>query len=431
MTRKPRRLAVVVQRYGEEITGGSESLARAVATRLALEDEVTAFTTCAVDYVTWRNALPAGESMVEGVRVVRFQVQGERDLESFNRLSDDLYARTPTGARTPTRAFSAAERLELRGGGFTPSPRLDDEPRGARTPTREEELEWLRLQGPYVPELPEALARETPGFDAVLFFTYLYYPTWAGLQAASQRSILVPTAHDEPPLCFSIFREMFDLPKAFAFLTPPEESLVRSRFDLKDRPAAVAGIGVDLDEPTDVPEFRRRYGLDRPYVLYAGRIDAGKGCAELLDFFARYTDTYAPAPDLVLMGSLALDLPQRFDVRYLGFVSEAEKRSAMAGAEVVICPSPFESLSIVLLEALSYSVPVLVNGRSAVLEDHVLRSRAGLYYDGGDDFVEALHRMRTDPALRAAMGASGRRYVENEYAWPAVLGRYRGLIEAL
>lgn len=425
MTRGPRRLAVVVQRYGEQITGGSESLARAVATRLALEDEVTVFTTCAVDYVTWRNALPPGESMVEGVRVVRFPVQGERDLEGFNRLSDDLYA------RTPTQAFSAAERIGLRGGGSTLSPRLDDEGRVARTPTREEELEWLRQQGPYVPELPEALAREAPGFDAVIFFTYLYYPTWAGLQAASQRSLLVPTTHDEPPLRLSIFREMFDLPKAFAFLTPPEESLVRSRFDLKGRPAAVAGIGVELDEPTDVTAFRRRYGLDRPYVLYAGRIDAGKGCTDLVDFFARYTDTFAPAPDLVLMGSLAMDLPQRSDVRYLGFVSEAEKRSAMAGAEVVMCPSPFESLSIVLLEALSYRVPVLVNGRSAVLEDHVLRSRAGLYYEGGDDFVEALHRMRTDPALRAAMGASGRRYVENEYAWPAVLGRYRGLIEAL
>jgi glycosyltransferase involved in cell wall biosynthesis len=389
---KPRRLAVVVQRYGEQITGGSESLARAVATRLALEDEVTVFTTCAVDYVTWRNTLPPGESMIEGVRVVRFAVQGERDLDSFNRLSDDLYARTPT---------------------------------------RAEELEWLRQQGPYVPELPGALVQDASRFDAVIFFTYLYYPTWAGLQAASQRSLLVPTTHDEPPLRFSIFREMFDLPKAFAFLTPPEESLVRFRFDLKGRPSVVAGIGVDLDEPTDVPAFRRRYGLDRPYVLYAGRIDAGKGCADLVDFFARYTDTFAPAPDLVLMGSLAMDLPQRSDVRYLGFVSETEKRSAMAGAEVVICPSPFESLSIVLLEALSYRVPVLVNRRSAVLEDHVLRSRAGLYYDGGADFVEALHRLRTDPALRAAMGASGRRYVENEYAWPAVLGRYRGIIEAL
>lgn len=392
MTGKPRRLAVVVQRYGEQITGGSESLARAVATRLALEDEVTVFTTCAIDYVTWRNTLPPGESMIEGVRVVRYAVQGERDLHSFNRLSDDLYERTPT---------------------------------------REEELEWLRQQGPYVPELPAALVQDASRFDAVIFFTYLYYPTWAGLHTASQRSLLVPTTHDEPPLRFSIFREMFDLPKAFAFLTPPEESLVRSRFDLKGRPSVVAGIGVDLDEPTDVPAFRRRYGLDRPYVLYAGRIDAGKGCADLVDFFARYTDTFAPAPDLVLMGSLAMDLPQRSDVRYLGFVSEAEKRSAMAGAEVVICPSPFESLSIVLLEALSYRVPVLVNRRSAVLEDHVLRSRAGLYYDGGDDFVEALHRLRTDPALRAAMGASGRRYVENEYAWPAVLGRYRGLIEAL
>ncbi len=394
---KPLRLGVVVQRYGAAITGGSESLARALATRLAQGgDSVTVFSTCALDYVTWRNELPPGESDDAGVRVRRFAVEEERDLAAFNRYSDELYARTPS---------------------------------------RTEELEWLRRQGPYVPELVEALGDAAPDCDALLFFTYLYYPTWAGLQAVSARTLLVPTTHDEPPLRFSIYAEMFARASGFAFLTPPEEALVRSRFDLGSRPAAVAGMGVDLEAaalaPTAAAAFRARHGLRRPYVLYAGRIDAGKGCAEMLAHFDSYAREFAPAPDLVLLGSLAMELPQRSDVRYLGFVSEEEKRAAFAGASVVICPSPFESLSIVLLEALACRVPVLVNRRSAVLEDHCLRSGGGLFYADGAEFAHALQRLLGDDGLRTAMGESGRRYVEEQYAWPVVLGRYRALIAAI
>jgi len=55
-------VAFVVQRYGADVTGGSEALARAVAERLSAFHEITVFTTCARDYVTWRNELAAGKS---------------------------------------------------------------------------------------------------------------------------------------------------------------------------------------------------------------------------------------------------------------------------------------------------------------------------------------------------------------------------------
>jgi glycosyltransferase involved in cell wall biosynthesis len=383
-------VAFVIQRYGPEITGGSESLARSVAERLLEHYRVTVFTTCAVDYVTWRNALPEGSHDVNGVEVRRFPSVSERDLDAFNVLSEPLY-------------------------------------RGPRS--HDEEIEWLRLQGPEAPALVEALAKEADSFHAVVFFTYLYYPTYWGLKAAPRRSVLVPTTHDEPPLRFSIYDEMFARPRAFAFLTGPEEALVRSRFEIGGRPAAVAGIGIEMPAPADTAGFRRRHSLDAPYALYAGRIDAGKGCAEMVSHYAAYRSGGGRA-DLVLIGALAMELPSVPGLRYLGFLSDEEKQAAMAGAHVVVCSSPYESLSIVLLEAFASKVPGLVNARSAVLKDHCLRANAGLFYGDADEFAAALDLLATDDALRRGMGESGRRYVDMHYRWDAVLERYRARIEA-
>ncbi len=383
-------VAFVVQRYGPDVTGGSEALARAVAERLSPLHEVTVFTTCARDYVTWRNELPEGETEESGVRVRRFAVEEERDLAAFNAFAEPLYVRHHT---------------------------------------REEEIEFLRRQGPVVPSLVEALREEKGRYAAVVFFTYLYYPTYWGLQAAPERSVLVPTTHDEPPLGFSVYREVFARARAFAFLTPAEQELVRSRFGTGDRPAAIAGMGVEPAPPGDVAEFRARHGVGGPYALYAGRIDAGKGCAAMLAHHERYRREKKGSADLLLVGRLAMPEPRQDGVRYLGFLSEEDKSTAMAGARAVVCPSPFESLSIVLLEGLALGTPGLVNAGSAVLKEHCLRSNAGLFYSDGEEYAEALDLLVRRETLRRTLGAQGRRYVDAEYRWSVVLERWRSLVE--
>jgi glycosyltransferase involved in cell wall biosynthesis len=384
-------LAVVVQRYGADVTGGSESLARAVAERLALRHDVTVLTTCARDYVTWRNELPPGVESQGGVRVHRFQTEEERSLDRFNAYAEPLYGREHT---------------------------------------HEEAVEFLRLQGPVVPGLVQHLAENRTQLDAVLFFTYLYYPTYWGLRAAHDHSILIPTAHDEPALRLDVFREVFALPRAFGFCSAPEERLVRSRFDLAGRPSAVTAIGVDTPNDPDVEGFRIRHDVRGPYLLYAGRIDAGKGCAEMVEHYFRYRQEVRGALPLLLIGKLAMREPSVPGVRHLGFLSEEDKYAAFAGAQAVICPSPYESLSIVLLEALSLGTPVLVSGRSPVLRDHAVRSGGGLYYETAEEFREGVDLVASLGQLRAAMGASGRRYVAEHYRWPAVMDRFETLIEA-
>ncbi|MEO8499893.1 MAG: glycosyltransferase family 4 protein [Vicinamibacteria bacterium] len=387
-----RNVALVVQRYGADLVGGSETLAREYAERLAGQGfEVTVYTSTARDYVTWRSEYAPGESMERGVRLLRFVPERERDLKAFNALAEPMYLRATNA---------------------------------------EDERAFLEAQGPFVPGLVSALREDVGRYEAVLFFTYLYYPSVEGIRVAGDRAVFIPTAHDEPPLRFGVFKAAFEGVRSYAFCSAPEARLVASRFDISKCSQDVVGIGVEPPLEPDVEEFRILRGIERPYLLYAGRIDAGKGCDEMLRFYERAQAEIMGCPDLYLIGKLAMELPPIPRLRHLGFVSEEDKRAAMAAASALICPSPYESLSITLLEAMSLGTPVLASSRSDVLVDHCLKSNAGLAYGNAPEFTESVRLTVLDEALRRALGANGKRYALTEFSWDRVLERLTRQIDA-
>jgi glycosyltransferase involved in cell wall biosynthesis len=426
------KIAFVVQRYGAEVLGGSEHLCRLVAERLAGSHDVDVLTSCAQNYVTWKNEYPEGSDRVRGVTVRRFASAFTRDIEAFNAFSEKIY----------------------------------DKPH-----SRSDEMEWLKQQGPWCPGLVEFLRRNHQQYDVLIFFTYLYAPTVLGLDIAPQRSILVSTAHDEPAIRLEIFKDVFRKPAALCYLTESERRFVEVQFPERPLLEETVGVGIDLaqqqvypripapppddeqlpstaggdaTEPDanfedgaatlDFPEhlrsrgavFRRRHRLYGPMVLYGGRIDPGKGCEELIQYFTGYVKDGGDAT-LVLMGSKLMALPEEPYIRFAGRLSDRERLQALEAATVVVCPSPYESLSLLALEALSVGTPILANGRSAVLVEHCVRSNGGLYYADRDEFVESLKLLVHDGKLRAAMGRNGIDYVAQNYRWDVVLGKYERL----
>ncbi len=243
-------------------------------------------------------------------------------------------------------------------------------------------------------------------------------------------TVLHPTAHDEPSLALPLFRTTFRHPGGFAFSTEEERALVRRRFGRLGR-SAVIGIGIDLDAGTGADEaaFRAAYGIDRPYLLFLGRVDAAKGAEELYDFFSAYKARHPGPLALVLVGDPARSLPAHPDVMLTGVVDEAMKRSALAGAVALTQPSYWESFSMVLTEAWAQNKAALVQGHCPVLDGQVRRSGGGIPYRGFAEFEAAVQTITTDPGLAHRLGAAGRRYAEENYAWPAVLERYERLLE--
>ena len=414
------KIALVVQRYGAEILGGSEYHCRLIAEHLSARHEVEVLTTCAREYTTWDNAYAEGPDRIRGVTVRRFANAKTRDLESFNAYSDWIFNNPHTS---------------------------------------EDEAEWLQQQGPWCPALITYLEQHHTSYDALIFFTYLYAPTVLGLRVDPRRSILVPTAHDEPAIRLGMYKDVFSLPAAIAYNTEVERGFLRGLFSIAAKTQEIVGCGVDLpphldpgrgmlppdegnpdgsdanDETSSSSSargavFRRRHRLYGPFVLYGGRIDRGKGCEELIEYFGTYADTQGDAT-LALMGVKLMPIPEEPYIRFAGMLPETERLEALEAATVVVVPSPYESLSLLALEAFAVGTPVLVNARSDVLTNHCQRSHAGLYYADRDEFVESLTLLVHNQELRAVMGRNGRSYVRSHYGWNVILDKYERMITAV
>jgi glycosyltransferase involved in cell wall biosynthesis len=176
--------------------------------------------------------------------------------------------------------------------------------------------------------------------------------------------------------------------------------------------------------------FKRRHRLHGPLALYGGRIDPGKGCEELIEYFSTYVQDGGDA-SLVLMGVKLMPLPEEPFIHFAGRLPDNERLQALEAATVVVVPSPYESLSLLALEAFAVGTPVLANARSEVLVEHCQKSNAGLYYADRDEFVEAMKLLVADHRLRAAMGRNGRAYVRKNYRWDVIIAKYERMFAKL
>jgi glycosyltransferase involved in cell wall biosynthesis len=324
--------------------------------------------------------------------------------------------------------------------------------------TPQDEMEWLKRQGPWSPGLISYIESHHQNYDILIYFTYLYAPTVLGMKIAPAKSLLVPTAHDEPALGLKIYEQVFSSAAGIVWNTESERRMISSRFHLRALVEDVVGCGVDMESGTDLEgedtsaammvspitvreplpahiegpanAFRRRHRMHGPFLLYGGRIDPGKGCEELLEYFQAFLHDGGDA-SLMLMGVKLMPLPDDPRVRFAGLLPDQERLHALQAATVVVVPSPYESLSLLALEAFAVGTPILANARAEVLVDHCRQSNAGLYYSDRYEFAEGLKMLLKDPDLRHQMGENGRAYVEKNYRWDVIIAKYERMFARL
>ncbi len=189
------KLAFVVQRYGEDIIGGAEYLTRLIAEHMRKYHEIEVLSTCAKDYHTWKNEYKKGTETINGVLVRRFTNSKKRDLNKHSQIQE--------------KAFFSAH-------------------------SREDEILWIDEQGPYCPELVEYISKNKDNYDAFVFFTFRYYPSYYGIKEVGNKALIAPFAENDPALDLTTTKEMFQNVKGIIYSTPEEQDLIKAKTGLKE-----------------------------------------------------------------------------------------------------------------------------------------------------------------------------------------------------
>ncbi|EMM75203.1 glycosyltransferase family 4 protein [Leptospira santarosai] len=412
-----KKIAVVSPIFSDKVSGGSEKLIFQLVELLAADFEITVLTTRSLDYITWKNSIPIQEKIFfhegtnhskpirfeEGTsslggkyKVLRFTVERQRNMIRFNRLSKKILQR----------------------------PSLQN---------KENVNYWITEQGPYVPELIQFIESRKSEYDIFFFVSYLYYPLVFGVPSVFEKSIIIPTFHDEPPAYLPVYKEILTDQSSYSFNTPEELNVFRNVLGYNPSTYSIIGMNLNLDQRSNQPVSQENYvdhhrnsslgynsnGENLPFLLYVGRVDQGKGFLEMAEWFLEWKKNTQSPHKLKIAGKIASKIPNRIlenqNIEFLGFVDERTKSELLQNCACLINSSPLESFSIVLMEVWLKGKPVLVNGKSEVLKGHCLRSNGGLFYSDRKSFFATLNFILDHPKESLEMGRNGKKYVEQNF----------------
>lgn len=384
-----KKILFVVQRYGAEVNGGAEMHCRWIAEHLKDIFDIEVLTTRALDYITWKNHYRKKREIINGVKVSRYSVDRERHPVKFGLIQNKIFWEEHT---------------------------------------REDELKWVYENGPRSSRLLKAIERKGREADVLLFWCYRYWHTFHGLNIYPGKSIVVPTAERDRLIDLPLFGEELRKPSGFIFLTDEEKELVQTSSGSNRTPSIISACGIEKIDTSGKKSGAKKLKIEKPYLLYVGRVDRNKGCRQMFDYFRLFRKRTGSNVKLALIGKQAMDIPEDDYIIHLGFLPEEEKVAALLGAELLIMPSFFESLSIVLLEAWAYGCPTLANGLCDVLKGQTKRSNAGLYYENYMEFEEGLKLLLGSKDLRMKLGKSGKNFINKYYTWKRIRKEYSDFI---
>ncbi len=398
MEKLSKKIGFVIPWYSEKIPGGAEMALRGITTELhARGAELEILTTCVKEFsANWNeNYFKEGIEVIHGFNVRRFKVR-KRNPEAFDAVNAKL----------------------LRG----------------QKLTKEEEETYAR-EMVNSPSLYSYIEEHKDEYSVFVFIPYMFGTTYHGMQICPEKSVAVPCFHDEPYVYLDIFKPVFEKAAGLIYNAAPEYDLANRVFDLKSVRQEIAGVGVDVSLTSDAARFREKFGINEPFILYAGRKDSGKNVDTLVKYYAEYIKRQNTDLRLVLIGGGNIELPKELTengrIVDLGFIDLQDKYDAQAAAELLCQPSHNESFSLVIMESWLCGRPTLVSADCAVTKNFVSESNGGLYFKDYFEFEGCVNYIVNNKEAAVVMGENGKRYVKERFSWDAVTEKYMRLFSEI
>lgn len=387
-------IAFVTPWYAENIPGGAETALRGLAEHLQCSgNNIEILTTCVEKFSSdWNiDFYKEGTEYINGVRVRRFKVR-KRNVRSFDEINHKFIKMLPVSF--------AEEEVFLR--------------------------EMVNS-----PELYDYIEEYRKDYSVFVFTPYMFGTTFFGIQRCIEQAVLIPCLHDEGYAFMEHLKEHFSKVRGMAFLSEPEYILAHQIYDLRNVHTSVLGTGLDTQVLADQERFRNKYGIRSPFILYAGRKDAGKNVPLLISFFRKYKLKNKTELKLILMGGGKIEIPEdmKNEICDLGFIAVQDKYDAYAAAECLCNPSRFESFSLVIMESWLCGRPVVVSAECEVMVNFVSESNGGLYFSNYPEFEACVDYISGHPKEADLMGRNGREFVLSNFDWNVVVKRYKEFFE--
>ena len=386
-----KKIGFVIPWYSDEVRGGAETELRGIAKHLnASGVELEILTTCVKEFSSdWSvNFYKPGEADEGGIKVIRFPAR-KRDTAAFDQVNLKFI-------------------------------------KGIPVTTEEEQIFMNEMVNS--PKLYEYIKEHKDEYALFVHIPYMFGTAYFGIQAAPEKSVLIPCLHEEAYAHMSLWNDVFGKLAGLIYLSTPEMKLANELYDLSKTKQAVLGAGVDSDFDPVASRFREKFKINDPFILYAGRKDTGKNVDVLIKYFREFrrrNPSYNTLK-LILIGGGSIDIPADIasEVIDLGFVDRQDKYDACAASLCLCQPSTHESFSIVIMESWLAGRPVLVHENCDVTCAFAQESNSGLYFKDFFDFEGAVKYYIENPDTADTMGRTGREYVLERFTWDVITRKF-------
>lgn len=386
-----KKIGFVIPWYSEKIPGGAEMELRGLTTHLHEAGvEVEMLSTCVKEFsADWNeNYFSEGTDIVHGFPIRRFKIR-KRNVQAFDAVNAKLMKNMPVSA---------------------------------------DEQRIYTDENVNSPELCEYIRTHSDEYSLFVFIPYMFGTTFHGLQVCPEKSVLIPCFHDESYVYMDRFKPVFENIGGIIYHAKPEYDLANRVFNMSRVKQGCLGEGVYTDLTSDAAAFRSKFGIDSPFIIYAGRKDEGKNVHTLVKYFSEYVKRRDTDLKLILIGGGNIELPAELvkqkRIIDLGFIDLQDKYNAQAAAEFLCQPSKNESFSLVIMESWLCGRPVLVHSGCAVTRNFASESNGGLYFGDYFEFEGCTDWYLKNKDKAAQMGENGRNYVRSNFAWDVIVDKY-------